>query len=149
MKYAWQWLYSAIRKPVFLQFLNALLAPIVNLWDDFETWRTKQYYDLNITGQTFALQSHLNKLFDPVLERIAIIHYNDLAYYFPLSYEGYEAINISLVVEDSGIFISLKGEVQEAIGVSFQVYIPSELNVSLVLSELYKYKLAGRSFEVL
>jgi hypothetical protein len=119
------------------------------LWDAFVIWRLKQYYDLNITGQTYALQSHLNKLFDPILERIAIIHYNDMALYFPLSNEGYEAIDISLIIEDEGIDIALKGEVQQSIGVSFQVYIPTELNVSLVLSELYKYKLAGRSFEVI
>jgi hypothetical protein len=147
--YVLKWLSPIRRTSDLLQFIYALVNPIHELWTEFVSWRTSQYYNLNITGQTYALQEHLNSKFDNTLRRINISHYNDLGFYVPLESEGYEPVAISLESEDWGEFIALEGEVYESIGVSFQVYIPLSLNVQLVIAELMKYKLAGRSFEVL
>lgn len=148
-EYIRQWLPPGRRTAKLLQFLDALATPLAELWNGFNDWRTKQYYELNITGQTYALQEHLNETFDNVQRRIYIAHYNEQSLAFPLEAEGYEGVFISLESEDSGQFIALQGEVQEAIGVSFQVYAPAELNIELIKVELYKYKLAGRSFSII
>lgn len=147
--YVKQYLRIALRKAKMLQFLQALVHAIDQLWVDFRGWRTKQVYDINISGQTYALQEHLNNMFDNTQRRISIVHYNDQGLYIPLESEGYDAVLISLESEDQGQFIALKGEIQEAIGVSFKVYMPIELNKDLILSELYKYKLAGKTFDVI
>lgn len=147
--YAEQYLYPMLRKARMLQFLKALLNPLDQLWTDFRDWRTKQIYDVNISGQTLSLQGHLNKLFDSQQQRIYIAHYNDTGLFIPLESEGYDAIPISLESEDAGVFIALQGEIQETIGVAFQVYVPADINSEAVINELYKYKLAGKSFELI
>ena len=149
LNYIRQYLHAGLRKPRILQFLQGLAYPLHQLFTNFADWRVQQYYDVNISGQTYALQEHLNTLFDNTLRRILIKHYNDQAVYFPLSTEGYSGVFISLESENAGIFIALEGEIQQTIGVSFQVWIPSTINQELVISELMKYKLAGKSFEII
>ncbi len=148
-KYVYQYLFPARRKPKFLQFINALVHPIEHLWLNFRDWRTKQVYDINIGGQTFTLQEHLNSLFDSEQKRIKIAHYADTGVFVPLESEGYEALEIGLESEGQGLFVALEGEIQENVGASFLVNIPIEINKELVLVELYKYKLAGKTFLII
>jgi hypothetical protein len=146
--YIKQWLIQGIRKDAFMSFVDAVFHPLAELWNEFSNWRTKQFYDVNISGQTFALQEHLNNLFDPIRRRIYISHYEEQSIAFSLSSEGYEGVPVSLAIEASGQYIALNGEVQQAVDVSFRVYAPLELNIALISAELYKYKLAGRSFDI-
>ncbi|MBN1250695.1 MAG: hypothetical protein JXA16_01070 [Bacteroidales bacterium] len=148
-KYVWQYIFSFLRKNKLLQLIYALAHPIEEIWLLFKEWRSLQYYNINLFGQTYSLQEHLNNSFDNTQRRIYIAHFIDLGVSIPLESEGYDGIIVGLESEGEGKLISLTGEIQEAIGVSFQVFVPIEINSELVKKELYKYKLAGKSFGII
>lgn len=138
-----------IRKIKTVKVAKALIKPLLSLWIDFFNFRQEMIYRTNLTSQRLSLESHLNKIFDPIQKRILILHYNDAGLFFPLSDEGYDGIVISLEAENDGIFIALDGEVQEDLGVSFIVHVPTGLNNEMIKGEIELYKLAGKTYNII
>lgn len=136
-----------------LKWLRFLLSELKAIWSEFYEWRKDYLYRLNVTGQTLLLEYHLNKVIVGANNSIRIIHYNDSGAYVALEAEVIPALELGLVDEPGEetefVEIAIEGEVQESIGVDFQVSIPSGVNPNEVSREIYEYKLAGVNFEII
>jgi hypothetical protein len=147
--YVEKYLPGFIRKTNNVRAIKALVKPLLSLLTDFYNFRIEMIYRTNLTSQRLSLESHLNKIFDPIQKRILIAHYSDSGLFFPLSDEGYEGTIVSLESENDGLFIALDGEVREEIGVSFLIYAPTGLNNEMIKGEIEQYKLAGKTYEII
>lgn len=135
-----------------LKWLLFLLSELKAIWQEFYEWRKDYYYRLNITGQTMVLEYHLNKVITGANDSIRILHYNDSGIYVALEGEGIPYVEAGLIdvsgEETYFIYAALEGEVQESIGVDFQVSVPIGVNINEVAGEVDTYKLGGKSYEI-
>ena len=63
---------KTLRQYVIVNYLNALLSPFKQLYNDFTKARDEHLYKLNHNSQVCYLESALNDTFDPELRRIYI-----------------------------------------------------------------------------
>jgi len=146
--YIRQYLSARRRKGKLQLLIEALLMPVVSLWNTFYQYRIIKVYEANLTPQTLSLQEHLNNVFDNEFRRILLLHYDAEGVYFPLSTEGYEGVFISLENELTGVFIALDGEIESSISADFIVKMPLSVYKENMLTEIEKYKLPDKTYTI-
>nr|BFF39082.1 hypothetical protein BACY1_08870 [Tenacibaculum mesophilum] len=119
-KWAVLLLITRLRKPKMIAFVKSLVAPIVNLHQEFLQKQAADEFILNHNGQVCYLRKALNDLFDNSLRRIRIDDGNQ----FKRQY-------IYTRAEQKPVFLGkmyLKDRSDYAdTGVDFIVYVPNEL----------------------
>lgn len=61
-----------IRKPAMVKWLQALLKPLKDLHNVYETFRTTTLKKMRCNGQVIVLENLLNDLYDPTMRRFEI-----------------------------------------------------------------------------
>ena len=69
-QYVEDYIPPSLRKPVRLAWLDALTAPVRQMWEEYRYFRDEARYAAAVTGQKIVLEAYLNRLFDPMLKRI-------------------------------------------------------------------------------
>lgn len=140
------------RKPAFLAWLRALVAPLNSLNADFfgtyfpdVTTRAKR------TGQKIVLENTLNQVFNPSLSPPIYINNtgDDIeTIYLYNEGEGYPALYLYNELESLPYYMYNDSEYSPEF--NFIVYIPSAVlgsyNVNQIIAEVNKYKPVGRTF---
>ena len=141
-----QLLPSFLRQPIRIAWLQALFAPIMRMWNGYTGWRTDKVYEAHVTAQTISLQAYLNKLFDPVLNRIVIKHGEQDELYIALRVEGYDEMYID---GDDGEYVHLSIEIDTEVISGFIVDTPSTIDQTQLKGVIESIKLAGVEYTVI
>ena len=135
------------------RWIYSLLYPLITLWDDYDKWRRRRFYLINITAQIISLEGFLNDEFDSTERRIYIIS-------IP---EGVDGRFIALGAEELPFLLApLRSDQQEElapfIGSSADVNVSFNFIVSVpdtliekenqVVAAIKNYQLAGKRFIV-
>jgi hypothetical protein len=96
------------RKPLRLAWLDTMLSPHANAWNEYIDWRLDKYYESNVTCQVISIEAYLNRLFDSEQKRIQVIdaYFNEIVY-IALREENYDNLYID---GDEGKIIYLESE---------------------------------------
>lgn len=124
-----------------LNWLWALID-LDSVWKSFSEWRDYYRYKVHVTSQHKSLQGHLNKTFGG---GILVKSYDD------------QFLDVGLDVESAhwALFdpmqeIALEGEGGKSFeDVDFIVYVPSGVNLNLVMAEIERYKIADRTYKII
>lgn len=135
------------RQPVRLSFLSIFAQKAKQAMEKLLIIKSETIKSLGITGQTIMLTHHLNNLFGP---GISIVHGIQQSLNFGLLEDGSQNyIDIGLLSEASSFRpAALEGENLESFGFDYQVIITPATPVSSLTAELNKYRLAGKTFEI-
>lgn len=163
-----------LRKPVLFSLLKALIRPVVILYDDFKTQRTKNLYRANHNGQVCYLRKMLNDYFDNDLRRMSIAEGNADDWTFIYKHETFNETeggvplwmsradsaipgsygNSTLVFDSDNIgikLISKQGYVGSS-GLDFLIRVPASLrgiaDESRMISLVNYYKLASKRYTI-
>lgn len=135
-----------------LQYLFiALLWPLKELWDTYESWRDNTVYKVNLSQQVISIEGNLNNSFDADQKRIFIEDGNfDPMLYFPRDdTEGAELLFPLDEKEDTEIGVPIN-EYERVGEYDFIVKVPAVLNVlnTQITGEVKAQKLAGKTFTI-
>lgn len=126
----------SIRKPKMLSFANALISPVVYIYNQFLAFKSAAEMDLKVTGQVRVLQYYLNQKFDLGNDRIEVT-----------DGDSNETLFIFLESENQPVFLPqfLTGS-----NFDFRVRVPFELQglESQIIGFVERYKLASKRFEI-
>jgi len=140
------------RKPNRIGILNMLLSPLVTLINEFYSYRSNTLYVSGITSQTLSLEAYLNYKLDSYNKRIKIRHFQKPTT-LVLYNEGESPTNtfVGNEREEAGIKVVVKfqSEFNVLTIKDFEVLYPSTINESLLKSEVLKYKLAGKTYNLI
>lgn len=140
-----------LRRTRYIMFLRAVLEPLKTLYAFFMSFLEEKRYELSITGQTMILESHLNDVFDNILRRIKIQHFQVDSDYDYFVSEGQNPDFDYFESEGaSARYIYFYGENTSGIATDFVVIIPAELAAkeSQISATVKKHKIAGPEFAV-
>lgn len=132
-----------------VKWLQYLVNPLNTLIGSFNQYRKDAVIAANVTSQTASLEWYLRRKYS---QNIRIYHYSDQGVY--ISNENDVIISgVDLEPEwdnaTSGFLaIPVHGEISRIEGVSFMVDIPAGVNADAVISELEKYKIAGKKYNI-
>lgn len=141
---AYQLLPPHKRLPLRLRWLSALLLPLSEQWTSFRAWRTTSRMLVNVNSQTAVLEGYLRtKYHEPTA--IKIESYEDGLPTIGLTTESEERL-VWLHCSEAGdpvMEFPLSQEIRNRFdGVGFIVYIPSNLDRTLVEADIDRYKQA-------
>lgn len=140
-----QWLIPAdIRAAVITQWLLALIAPIVTVYQAFLRYRTDKLYQLMITPQVCYLERLLNDKYDFVNRGIYIDDpIQKLPTYLYLAAE-LKSVHLYLQSEDEPVYLFTDGEAGEYQD-DFIIMVPAIIKFSEaeMLTLVKQYRLAG------
>lgn len=135
-------------------WLVSLLAPLVELWDGFYTWRANKRMMVNVNSQLLVLQGYLQKKYNQPF-KIYIESYRDGLPWVALNLEesGELLLQTGLADEERQESVPLKDEIRTRFnGVDFKVYIPKDLkdlDRVLIAAEIEKYRQALVKYEII
>lgn len=115
------------------------------MWGEYTDWRKEKVYEAHVTAQTISLQAYLNKLFDPVHNRIVIRHGEQDELYIALRIEGYDEMYID---SDEGAIAHLSIEIDTEVISGFIVDVPSSVDLTQLKGVIDSIKLAGIEYTV-
>jgi len=135
-----------------LKWMNAIGVSFQAIFDDFNSFRAEMDFKTKYSSEQLSLQTLLNKLFDPTLERIRIETTSDIkpVYYQynsaePAPYK-YSSFSSEVTSADVTYFAS---ELLDS-AASFEVRIPAAIdtlaNRSKIASWVNYYRLHSRTF---
>lgn len=143
------------RNPFNLNWYESLLCGINYSQDRLNIFKDQARVELSYNGQTIYLEKMLNDRFDPVQRRIQIVHDEDLTVYWYLEGEGQPEKYLYTETETGVTTTYLYNEGENITGlpegIDFRVLAPSSLTSEQIrmTSEIEKYKLAGKQFEII
>lgn len=132
-----------------VKWLQYLVKPLNTLMTSFNEYRKETIISANVTSQTASLEWYLRRKYNP---NIRIYHYSDQGVF--ISNENDVIINgVDLKPEydnatDGFLAVPLHGEIGRIEGVSFMVDIPTGVNADAVITDLEKYKVAGKKYNI-
>ncbi|MWB96762.1 hypothetical protein GON26_20565 [Flavobacterium sp. GA093] len=152
-----QLLPTFLRKPNLIVFIQALISPIVALYD--KTWssfREENIFKLNHNGQVCYLRKSLNYKFDQSLKRIKVVEGQlyDTTYIYtenesPIDYIHPQNSNPE---QDKTETIWLRNEAETGdTGVDFRVLIPIEFKKyqeENIITHINFYKAGGKRYKI-
>lgn len=132
---------------VLLGYLQALVAPIEELYSEFLAFRTELRMDMTPNGQTMSLEWHLNAVYDTVLQRIFIVSASEILEPFYI-YNSFESADPVFIYFDSESAqpIYLYNEAEFMTGNYFVVNVPTSVYDQTMHARIKKYKLAGTKY---
>ncbi|MDP1812327.1 MAG: hypothetical protein Q8K66_13075 [Sediminibacterium sp.] len=140
-----QLLPSFLRTPVTVGWLQSLIYPVKNIYDQFIAYRLDKLYELEHNGQVFSLENVLNDRFDSVARRIYLT-------------DGLTKNRIYIYTRNENKpfflpkFIFNRGDYTDT-GVDFIVWIPNAIVISLeemyeLRAKVNKYKTDPKRYKV-
>ena len=151
-KFAGRVVWPALRKPKIMALVDVMLHPLRQLKTDFQAFRDAKNIELSYTGQSILLQKYLNDRFDPILNRIMVIHNAPgSGIYLYNESEGQAAKYLYNESEASTPkYLYFEGETGTAFAEHFRVQIPSNLSgiSEQIRQAVKKYKIAGTTYLV-
>ena len=128
------------RQPNRLAWLWSLVD-LDGVWQSFSDWRDYYRYKVHVTSQHRSLEGHLNKTFGG---GILIKSYEDQFLAIGLNSEPAHWVLFEPMQE-----IALEGEGGQSFkDVDFIVYVPEDIDLSLVRAEIERYKIADRTYKI-
>jgi hypothetical protein len=138
-----------------LNWYETLLSGVNYSQDRFNAFKDQALIELSYNGQTVYLEKMLNDRFDSFLRRIIIQHEEDLSVFWYLEGEGQVERYLYTESETGGTTTYLYNEGENTSGlpdgVDFIVKAPiglASLEVRMK-SEINKYRLAGKQYEII
>ena len=135
---------TSLRKAKLVAFVQALIAPIIQVHYSWLLKRNEDLYKMQHTGQVCSLRKVLNDQLDVSLRRIYINDGNA----FPRKYIYTRAENKPVFIGKTFIY---QNDEYTNTGVDFTVFVPSEI----INTEVFKlkaliefYKLAGKRYKL-
>ncbi|NLF42660.1 MAG: hypothetical protein GX587_08190 [Bacteroidales bacterium] len=131
-----------------LSFLNVFAQKADSELSALSQFKEKSIKSLNVTGQTMILEHHLSVLFNTV---ILIIHTLEEFLSIGLIEQDGEFSFVAAgldELEGSYLTVAMQGENTTALDFDYQVLIPSGVSKAAVESELNKYRIAGKKYEI-
>lgn len=135
---------TSLRKAKLVAFVQALIAPIIQVHYSWLLKRNEDLYKMQHTGQVCRLRKVLNDQLDVSLRRIYINDGNA----FPRKYIYTRAENKPVFIGKTFIY---QNDEYTNTGVDFTVFVPSEI----INTEVFKlkaliefYKLAGKRYKL-
>ena len=135
---------TSLRKAKLVAFVQALIAPIIQVHYSWLLKRNEDLYKMQHTGQVCRLRKVLNDQLDASLRRIYINDGNA----FPRKYIYTRAENKPVFIGKTFIY---QNDEYTNTGVDFTVFVPSEI----INTEVFKlkaliefYKLAGKRYKL-
>lgn len=135
---------TSLRKAKLVAFVQALVAPIIQVHYSWLLKRNEDLYKMQHTGQVCRLRKVLNDQLDVSLRRIYINDGNA----FPRKYIYTRAENKPVFIGKTFIY---QNDEYTNTGVDFTVFVPSEI----INTEVFKlkaliefYKLAGKRYKL-
>jgi len=141
------------RKPIYLSYLKAALAPLQTDNGEFFSFVSATWTKLQYTGQHLALEEYLNDNYDDTLRRIFITE-NDLTFDRLDLYKQGETDPTPLSLYKQGEIspapISLYKSSEGLGGDNFTVNIPVSItfNEDILRSQLDFYVIAGKNYNI-
>lgn len=124
------------------------LQPLADLYLSYNSWRRRQFYLINVTGQVKSLESHLNLEYDPVDKLIEVIPIGSNVFGLPLSTraEGSAFVALGNRGVDPGVSIASKGDSH-----LFTVRVPIAYigQAEQIKATVRQFKLAGKQFQLI
>lgn len=141
-------------QPRWQRWIYSLLNPLIQLKDNYNLWRRRRFYLINITSQVIRLEGFLNDEFDSIQRRIWIEHFpgSFSGAFIALRQEVIPFLQTPLSTETNPLieapYIGTHADAQFSI--SFVVNVPTALQnrESQIIAALENYKLAGKIFEI-
>lgn len=141
-----------LRRIKIIDFIRSTYAGIIQIYNDFLSYRDYANYLLYFNGQTIYLEHLLNDQFDSILRRIYIYNIPPaiiIYIYLKLEtkpkyiYQKIESIPISKQ-------IFLKNNSEYTSNLDFIVKVPTGLsfNINLMKSWIERYKIAGKNYDI-
>ncbi len=144
----------SLQKPLMRLWLNALIAPIKELYTQFTDYRQQVNYQIEYSGQVVYLQKVLNDCFDDIDRRIRIIDTRYDEIYIHKTSEK-KPLSLSRNTETKPLHVLNRSYYVDA-KADFQVFIPAEISIWVNTSQeavfcylLNYYKLAGTCYELI
>jgi hypothetical protein len=140
------------RRPQPLALLKSLLVPMQDLANELSgrsiTWRFQVLY----SSQQLALQSMLNKLFDPTLSRIRIVTVADLVPDTNIYHDSEFDPAQALIYHDSELDIApIIYHDSEDLAADYLVYVPTSLSASNAQIDAWisRYNIATKLYTII
>lgn len=135
---------SATVQKLFMGFLQ----PLADLFVTYNTWRRRQFYLINVTGQVKSLENHLNLEYDPINKLIEVVPIGANVFGLPLSTRAENSAFVQLGNRgiDSGVAIAAKGDSH-----LFYVRVPVAYvaDQERIKATIRQFKLAGKQFQLI
>lgn len=131
------------RTPMRKLWLSVPLNALQRLHTAYEAWCSDIYYRINANAQIMVLQYTLNRNVSGSQGLICVKHYEDEGLFVQLSTEDPEVHYVG-----EGSFVALIGEISNPLDCDFFVTAPSTVNRVELYNELERYRVAGKSYEI-
>jgi len=132
-----------------IAFVQALVSPLVFIYNQFITFRLFIIYKLTITPQVVYMEKMLNDQYDSVLRRIYIKDGAIKAAVYLYTKAELKPKFLYTKPENKPIYLYTKGE---SIGTTFDfvVYVPSDISFNSVemSTRINNYKLASKIYSI-
>lgn len=138
------------RQPVRIKLLTGFLAPIQKLFEDFVAWRSDSRMMINVNSQVKIFEGYLRKKYKEPIS-IKIITFNNGLLLVGLLDEGRTMWpEVGLKSEKQCLMIPLENEIRDKFDkADFIVYIPKNLDKTLIESEIEKYKQVLTTYKII
>lgn len=143
------------RRPVRLELLRAMVAPLGRLFGSFDTWRSDTRMVVNVTSQVAVFEGYLRKKYGSPIA-IKVVTFDDGALHISLEAEGdTQSVLIPLESEEEQIevlppSVPLDGEIRTRFGnADFIVYIPLEVDRELIEADIERFKQALTRYKII
>lgn len=138
------------RQPIRLTLLRSFLQPLETLFDNFDLWRDNTRMMVNVNCQVKVFEGYLRKKYNEPIA-IKIITFDDGLLTIGREEEGLAMMKpIGLDDENQFAEIALDGELRIQFGnADFMVYIPTGLDINLIMAEIEKYKQALTRYKII
>ncbi|WP_157600896.1 hypothetical protein [Persicobacter sp. CCB-QB2] len=138
----------SIRLPNRVVYLSWPFRSLLTTWNNFLPWRSNALWRANITGQTLALESNLNRHVSGSQNSIYIIEGSPLSRWISLISEQADVFEPGLLPDEEPEEIGLSTENSGSLGVSFRVMAPSTADVLEIQNIVETFRIVGKTYDI-
>lgn len=142
------------RRPVRLELLRAMVAPLGRLFAAFDTWRSDTRMIVNVNSQVAVFEGYLRKKYGQPIA-IKVVTFDDGALHVGLEAEGetqgvWFPLNEAEETEVSPPAVPLDGEIRARFGdADFIVYIPLGVERDRIEADIERFKQALTRYKII
>lgn len=137
------------RQKTRIGLLHCFIAPLQQLFSDFNTWRENSRMMINVTSQVKILEGYLRKKYNEAIS-IKIVTFNNGLMLVGLEKEGNTMWPVIGLTGEKMKTVPLENEIRDKFdGADFIVYIPKNVNKMLIESEIEKYKQVLTTYKII
>lgn len=137
------------RQKTRIRLLHCFIAPLQQLFSDFNTWRENSRMIINVTSQVKILEGYLRKKYNESIS-IKIVTFNNGLMLVGLEKEGNTMWPVIGLTGEEMKTVPLENEIRDKFdGADFIVYIPDNVNKMLIESEIEKYKQVLTTYKII